>query len=121
MRISDWSSDVCSSDLPHAIKSLGSRFRGNDGKSGTAGALLMRTPAIQPDPEPVQQPVQRLPRPPQLGGRLRKHADVALPLVLSCRAVLLVGRVHAADGTRCLLQLHEDRRGVQAGLCTYIA
>src|SRR3546814_6202616 len=90
MRISDWSSDVCSSDLPHAIKSLGSRFRGNDGKSGTGGALLMRTPSIPPDPEPLQPPVQRLPRQPQLGRRLRKHAVVALHCVLDCRAVRLV-------------------------------
>src|SRR3546814_5509323 len=64
----------------------------------------MRTPSIPPDPEPVQPPVQRLPRQPQLGGRLRKRAVVALQCVLDCRAVRLVGRCHAAGRTRCWLQ-----------------
>src|SRR3546814_10470048 len=99
MRISDWSSDVAlpisfprkrePSDFdPHAIKSLGSRFRGNDGKSGIAGVPVIRAPSIPPDPEPVQPPVQRLPRRSQLGGGLREHAVVALQCVLDWRAVV---------------------------------
>src|SRR3546814_20445838 len=119
MRISDWSSDVCSSDLASAAAAARartqracSRWSARRRRRSAGGGAT--SASIPPDPEPVQPPVQRLPRQPQLGGRLRKHAVVALQCVLDCRAVRLVGRCHAAGRPRRWLQAEgrsEERRG----------
>src|SRR3546814_9424517 len=88
MRISDWSSDVCSSDLPMSSfprkrepsafartgpesgKSLGSRFRGNDdqGRSSKSRTRVQnptpKPPAPLPHPPNPKTPTAPHPQPP---------------------------------------------------------
>src|SRR3546814_13028448 len=114
MRISDWSSDVCSSDLASAAAAARartqracSRWSARRRRRSAGGGAT--SASITPDPEPVQPPAQRLPRNPKLGGRLRKNEAVELCSVHDCRQARLVGRCHTARHPRG--RLHADGGG----------
>src|SRR3546814_1954784 len=109
MRISDWSSDVCSSDLQYVAALLGHRARNTDGESG-AGERVPSDKGFRKAEFPaklanlvLEQFAQRLHQ--RHLHPLRQAADIVMALDRHRRAA---GEAHAFDNIRIERALSEE-------------
>src|SRR3546814_2017534 len=98
MRITDWSSDVCSSDLPFRL-----RLRADCGGDGRRAAGLGRGNRVERDRDPAIRPrgdVEGLPRPAHRAAALRRDGALQLRLDGDRAAAAGRGRAGRAAGPR---------------------
>src|SRR3546814_15596310 len=78
MRISDWSSDVCSSDLPlHVLHAAGGLDRDAAGVEGHALADQRERGITRPGPAPLERQQPRLAARSLVDAKQRAHAEIA--------------------------------------------